>query len=177
MLKKLLTHTRLHPLYRRLQREPYYRFRSVDEIQLAASWGIAIDVNTASVDEWLRLPGLSIHQARLLNMLTTNQTFLYCIEDIAAALNVPAQQISQWQPILKFCYYDPDSDLKPVPINVNTATLDELTNIPVLDPFLAKSIVYARRVKPYQNLADLQQRLRLGSHITAELLHYLSFHE
>ena len=49
--------------------DPYYRFQSVGEIQVAAAIGIAIDVNTATIDDWLRLPGISIHQARSLSTL------------------------------------------------------------------------------------------------------------
>lgn len=58
-------------LNQRLQ-DPYYRFQSVEELRLAAVLGVRLDVNQASVDDWLRLPGLSIHQARLL--VTLNQS-------------------------------------------------------------------------------------------------------
>ncbi|NJN21119.1 MAG: helix-hairpin-helix domain-containing protein [Leptolyngbya sp. RL_3_1] len=33
---------------------------------MAAALGVRIDVNRATVDDWLRLPGLSIHQAHRL---------------------------------------------------------------------------------------------------------------
>ena len=52
MLKKILTNAvnpLKRPLKRRLQQEPYYRFVSFEEMQLAASWGLRIDANTASV--------------------------------------------------------------------------------------------------------------------------------
>jgi len=52
-----------------------------------AALGIQIDVNQASVD-WLRLPGLSIHQARV--ELCRSGVQFYCLEDIAAALNATA---------------------------------------------------------------------------------------
>ena len=51
MLKKILTNAvnpLKRPLKRRLQQEPYYRFVSFEEMQLAASWGLRIDANTAS---------------------------------------------------------------------------------------------------------------------------------
>ena len=38
--------------------DPYYRFQSIAEIQAAAALGLAIDVNTAGVDDWLRVPGI-----------------------------------------------------------------------------------------------------------------------
>ena len=50
----------------KIANDPYYRFQSLQEIAIAAELGIKIDVNQATVDDWLRLPGLSIHQARSL---------------------------------------------------------------------------------------------------------------
>jgi len=50
----------------RLERDPYYRFQSFEEVRFAAQIGIGIDVNRAEADDWLRLPGVSIHQARTL---------------------------------------------------------------------------------------------------------------
>lgn len=175
MLRKLLAQANLHPLQKRLQKEPFYRFQSFEELQLAASWGIRIDANTASVDDWLRLPGLSIHQARKLTNLTANQLFFNDIEDVAAALSIPAQQIHSWETILQFCYYEIDHSLEPVAIDVNSATADELATVPSIDLFLARAIVHYRGAGPYQDLPDLQKRLRLKTSIAAELLHYLTF--
>ncbi|MGB7086870.1 MAG: ComEA family DNA-binding protein [Phormidesmis sp.] len=183
MLKKLLAQVRIHPLHRRLQQEPYYRFRSVEELQLAASWGIVIDANMATIDEWLRLPGISIHQARCLSQLTQRGLAFNCIEDVAAALGMPLQQISPWQVVLQFCYYgsgdiaegSAEGRLEPVAIAINTASAEQLVAVPAIDIFLARAIIHYRQFGPYQDLADLQDRLRLTAQITAELLHYLRF--
>ncbi|MBE9059455.1 helix-hairpin-helix domain-containing protein [cf. Phormidesmis sp. LEGE 11477] len=138
-----------------------------------------IDANTASVDDWLRLPGLSIHQARSLTNLTSQKVSqkvsFTCIEDIAAALGLPVQQIRPWQVILQFCYYDAAEALEPQKVNVNTATAIELTAVPAIDTFLGRAIVHYRQSGPYKDLADLQDRLRLTSEVTVELLHYLKF--
>jgi len=164
-----------HPLRRRLQQEPYYRFASFEEMRLAASWGIKIDANTASVDEWLRLPGLSIHQARSLQALTGKGLFFSCIEDVAAAIALSPEQIRPWEAMLQFCYYDREAALEPTTVNANMATADELATVPTLDIFLGRAIVHYRQQGPYRDLADLQDRLRLTTAVTAELLHYLSF--
>ena len=174
MLKKFFIQA-YHPLRRRLQQEPYYRFQSFEEVRLAASWGVRIDANTASVDEWLRLPGLSIHQARSLTNLTRRKVSFTCIEDIAAALNLPVQQIQPWQVILQFCYYDLEAALEPAKMNVNTATAVELTAVPAIDIFLGRAIVHHRQAGPYRDLADLQDRLQLTPKVAIELLHYLEF--
>ena len=173
MLKKILA--KAHPLRRRLQQEPYYRFQSFEELQLAASWGIRIEANTASVDDWLRLPGISIHQARSLTKLTKNGLSFNCLEDVAAALGMPIQQIQPWETILQFCYYEREHSLDPIAVDVNTATAAQLASIPAIDIFLGRAIVHYRQAGRYRDLADLQQRLRLTTQATSELLHYLKF--
>ncbi|MGD1867609.1 MAG: helix-hairpin-helix domain-containing protein [Phormidesmis sp.] len=182
MLKKLFSNARSsfqgplqHPLKKRLQQEPYYRFASFEEMQLAASWGVSIDANTASVDEWLRLPGLSIHQARTLQALTSKGLSFSCIEDVAAAIALPTEQIRPWEAMLQFCYYDREAALTPTAVNANTAAAEELATVPNLDIFLGRAIVHYRQQGPYRDLADLQDRLRLTTAVTAQLLHYLSF--
>lgn len=174
MLRKLLVHTKMHPLRRRLQQEPYCRFQSFEELALASKWGVRIEANKASVDEWLRLPGISIHQARSLVKLTQSGLVFNCIEDVAAALRMPLQQIEGWTAVLQFCYYS-SNILEPKAINVNTASALQLATVPAIDLVLARSIIFERKVAFYQDLADLQQRLHLSADLTAELLHYLSF--
>ncbi len=173
MLKNFFN--RVHPLWRSLQQEPYYRFRSVAELDLAASWGLRIEANTASIDDWLRLPGISIHQARCLYQLSQTGISFNCIEDVAAALSLPVQQISPWESVLQFCYYDPDLRLEAIAIDANQATADELATVPAVDMFLARAIVHYRQTGRYTDLADLQNRLRLTPAVTIELLHYLRF--
>ncbi|MEL7069276.1 MAG: helix-hairpin-helix domain-containing protein [Cyanobacteria bacterium J06581_3] len=134
-----------------------------------------IDANTASVDDWLQLPGLSIHQARSLYALTQKGILLSCIEDVAAAIALPSAQLRPWEERLQFCYYDREEALEPVAIDANTATADELAAVPGLDIFLGRAIVHYRQQGPYKDLADLQDRLRLTTAVTAELLHYLRF--
>lgn len=175
MLRKLIERTNFHPLRKRLQKDPFYRFQSSEELRLAAKWGICIDANTASIDDWLRLPGLSIHQARRLTKLTSNQLFFNCIEDVAAALNMPVAQVASWEWVLRFCYYDAGAAIEPIAIDVNRATATALIAIPGIDADLARAIVHHRQSGYYQDLSDLQQRLQLTPQFAVELLHYLSF--
>lgn len=156
----------------RLLNDPYYRFQSLDELQQAVQAGIRIDVNQASVDDWLRLPGLSIHQARTLTELTQSGVHLHALEDIAAVLNLPLARLKPLEPILQFCYYDPNSPQTIQPIDANTASVEMLTRIPAIDLYLARLIIHYR---PYRNLPHLQRRLSLSSELTAQLLHYLKF--
>lgn len=160
----------------RILTDPYYRLRSLAEVNLAASLGVRIDVNKASVDDWLRLPGISIHQARLLVQLTQAGVQFYCLEDIATALKLTVQHLQHLEPILQFCYYDPDSLCTVRQVNPNTAPIEALMEVPVIDPTFAKAIVQNRvAAGPYRDLVDLQSRLYVPGYVITELFHYLCF--
>ncbi|NEQ27279.1 MAG: ComEA family DNA-binding protein [Microcoleus sp. SIO2G3] len=161
------------PLWHRIKHDPYYRLQSVSEVRLAIELGIRIDVNRASVDDWLRLPGISIHQARSIAALTQSGVQLLCLEDVAAALGCPVSRLEAIAPILQFFYYD--SAIAPQTLNANTASIELLTRISAVDLYLARAIVEGRRSGKYRNLANLQQRLSLSPQLTTELLHYLRF--
>lgn len=163
-------------LRNKIRNNPYYRFQSLEEVAIAQSLSIAIDVNSATVDDWLRLPGFSIRQAQTLTGLTAAGVQFYSLEDIAAALNIPVQRLEPLAPILSFRFRDPDSELTPQLINVNTATTEELATLPFIDVALAETMVQNRRDRGnYQSLADFHQRLGLSSHLTSQLMHYLRF--
>jgi DNA uptake protein ComE-like DNA-binding protein len=154
--------------------DPYYRLHP-EEIPIAAQLGIRIDVNQAGVDDWLRLPGLSIHQARSLVALSQSGVSFHCLEDIAAALSLPVQRLRSLAPVLQFCYYGGEGEIVPTRINPNTASIEMLTRIPAVDLFLARAIVQNRQPCTYKNLADLQQRLALPGQLTTEIMHHLQF--
>lgn len=166
----------LRPNRSTLLTDPYYRFQSIAEIQQAASLGVQIDANRACVDDWLRLPGLSIHQARSLVALVQSGVQFHCIEDLAAALSLPVQRLQPLTAILQFCYYDAAGLDAIQLLNPNTTSAEHLTQIPVVDLFLARAIVKNRQqYGAYRSLADLQQRLKLSSQLTSDLMHYLQF--
>jgi DNA uptake protein ComE-like DNA-binding protein len=153
--------------------DPYYRLHP-EEIPIAAKLGVKIDVNQAGVDDWLRLPGFSIHQARSLVALSQSGVPFHCLEDIAAALSLPIQRLQPLAPVLQFCYYSGEAEL-PSRINPNTASIEMLTQVPAIDLFLARAIVQQRQRGAYRTLADLQRRLELPGNLTAEIMHYLQF--
>ncbi len=160
----------------RIVNNPYYRLQSIEEIAVAAELGMKIDVNQATVDDWLKLPGLSIHQARSLANLTVNGVQFHSLEDIAAVLSLPVGKLKYLEPLLNFYYYDKDSIYSPTQINPNQVSAEILSQIPVIDLDLAIAIVQNRdRFGLYRNLADLQQRLTLSSQLTGQLIPYLRF--
>lgn len=160
-------------LQQRLRQDPYYRFQSMEEVSWAIEIGITIDVNRATIDDWLRLPGLSIHQARSITTLTSQGVQLLSIEDLGAVLNIAVPRLQPLAPLLNFSYYSPA--LKAPQININQASSAELQQIPVITAPLAEQIIIARQQSPYRNFADLQQRLQLSGQIITELLPWFSF--
>lgn len=155
---------------------PYSRLENLLEIQIAAELGVKIDVNQACVDDWLRLPGISIYQARSLVELVEMGMQLLCLEDVAAAMGVPIHRIKPLEPVLHFEYRDPDRCLSPQKVNPNTASIDELTQIPLLEIDLAQRILIDRQLKGnYRNLPDFQRRLALNSQLISQLMYYLQF--
>jgi DNA uptake protein ComE-like DNA-binding protein len=164
---------RLHPARSRLQQDPYARMNSWEEVAIAADLGIQIDVNRATVDDWLRLPGLSIHQARALTQLTQQGIHFHGVEDLAAALGLSVNALIPLLPVLQFCYYDPQSPILPPATSLNQAEPSELLQVPGMSPAIVQAILQGRQQRPYASLADLQQRLRLSPTLIAQWLHYL----
>ncbi len=154
--------------------DPYYRFGSLAELPIAAELGIQIDVNSATIDDWLRLPGLSIHQARALVDLQQAGLELYSIEDLAAALGMPVQRIQAWSLVLSFQYRSPE--LQPLLCNPSIASLEELRQIPGVDADLAELMVIDRQNNgSYRDLGDFQRRLSISGVVLGKLMHYLKF--
>jgi DNA uptake protein ComE-like DNA-binding protein len=160
----------------KIQSDPYYRFQSLEEVAIAIELGIQIDANLASVDDWLRLPGISIHQARTLVELTGMGVQFLSIEDIAAAVSIPVQRLKPLKSLLYFGYCDPESQLTPARLNPNTASVEQLEQIPFLESSLARAIVENKAEKgKYRNLADFQRRLTIDSQLMSQLMHYFQF--
>ncbi|NEP61087.1 MAG: ComEA family DNA-binding protein [Symploca sp. SIO2G7] len=166
----------LNPLKKKLTKDSYYRFQSVNEVRLGVKLGVRIDANRATVDDWLRLPGISIHQARTLVELSRAGIPLTSWEDIAAAIGIGLHSLKAFGDAVQFYYYDPDSAIAPQPLNVNQASATQLSAIPAVDRSLAERLVYCRqRFGPYRDWLDLKQRLQLSPQVMTELLHYLRF--
>lgn len=170
--------SQLQPQRTRMLTDPYYRFQSIEEVKIAAALGIRIDVNRARIDDWLRLPGLSIHQARSLTQLTQGGVEFHSLEDVSAALNMPIHTLQPIEPILRFCYYGDmgnggRSEALPS-ISLNAASAQLLQQIPLINADLAQAIVSDRqRHGAYRSLADFQQRLAIPAELMGDLIHYI----
>lgn len=164
--------SRFHPVRGRLRRNPKARLQSPLEVAIAAEMGLGVDANRATLDDWLRLPGISIHQARTLVTLAGQGVGFHCLEDVAAALGLPVGALTAIAVGIQFHYYGGD-ELTPVPIPVNQATPGELGQVPGLSPEWADWLVRSRQERPFRDWADLQQRGRIPADLLARWLHYL----
>lgn len=162
-----------HPLKDKLQRDPLVRLTTLSEVAVAADLGMRIDANQATVDDWLRLPGLSIHQARTLVALSQSGVIFYSLDDIAAALGLATQQFAPLEPILQFCYYDESSAVAPLSTSLNQATVAQLMALPGMTAAIAERIMHERRRSPFTNWSDVHHRLRLTANQTSQWMHYL----
>jgi DNA uptake protein ComE-like DNA-binding protein len=161
-------------LRKAIEQNPYYRLQSSLEIAMAAKLGLKINVNYATVDQWLRISILSIHQARNLVELSRMGVQFLSLEDIAAALNITLSQIEPFESILYFAYYAKDNSLTSFRLDVNQASLSQLESIYLLDQNLAQSIIDNRETRGrFETLADLQSRLNLNGELMSQLIHFL----
>lgn len=160
--------------------EPIQRWWTIADVKLAAVLVPKLDVNRATVEDWQRLPSVTLEQAQTFVNLCQAGVQFYCVEDLAAALSLPPHHFQLLQPALEFCYYDEagtkvETNLTGK-INPNRASLEMLLHVPGIDTDLAEAIVADRLAAgTYQNIADLQQRLSLPGELTSDLMHYLQF--
>lgn len=163
----------LQPQRIQMLKDPYYRFESIEEVKAAAELGITIDVNRASIDDWLRLPGLSIHQARSLTQLTQAGVQFHSLDDIAAALDIPIHTLLPLESILRFYYYG-DTNILSNCVDLNTASVQTLQQVPLFTNGLIDAIVSDRQQHgKYLSLADFQRRLSISSELMNDLIHYI----
>lgn len=161
------------PLAQRLQ-DPTYRLTSLAEVAQAAELGFRLDVNQAAVDDWLRLPGISIRQAQVLVQLRQSGVSFHALDDLAAALGVTVPALQPLAPVLAFCYYNDLDPLTIRPVAVNQATLADLRRVPNLSPALAQALMKERQCRgPFRSIADLQRRLNLPAETISTLMHHL----
>jgi DNA uptake protein ComE-like DNA-binding protein len=160
----------------RVDPDPLQRYQTLEEVRRAALQGVRIDVNLATVDDWLRLPGISIRQARQLTKLVDQGVQFYSIEDLSAAIGISMQRLVPLDPVLQFCYYAPDSLERIDRVNPNTASIERLTELPGVGPVLARAIVRDRTSRgDFQDVMELQERLSLPPELTGRLMHYVRF--
>ena len=145
----------------KLRQQPGRRLQNAEEVRLAAELGWRLDVNRATSTDWLRLPGISADQVDLLIRLQAGGVQLSGPDDLARLLELPAAVIASWQPLLEYRWYGEPPAAAPAPrLDLNQATDRQLQALGLSSQRRTR-LMRERCRHPFQDLADLQQRLQL----------------
>lgn len=145
----------------KLKQQPGRRLCSAQEVRLAAELGWRLDVNRATAADWLRLPGIGPAQVDLLMRLQTGGVQLSGPDDLVQLLDLPPAVIASWQPLLQYRWYsEPPPAAAHQRLDLNQANAHQLEQLGLSRERLAR-LLRERARQPFQDLADLQQRLQL----------------
>ena len=137
------------------------------------SW--VLDVNRASRDQWLQLPGCSQNTADLLVRLQQGGVQFACADDLFRLLELPSNLIKLWTPHLVFQWHgDAPPQPQAAPLDLNNASPDQLTLLGWPEQRLA-NLIRERRLAGFKDLADLQERLNLPASSVEALIGRVSF--
>ena len=148
----------------KLRQDPQRRLHDPSEVRLAAALGWRLDVNRASADDWLRLPGITPTQVDLLLRLQRGGVQLSGLDDLERLLELPRSQATAWEPLLLFRWYGDGLPASPAPsrLDLNRSSAAQLEQqLPQLNAERRARLLRERQRQPFQDLADLQQRLQL----------------
>ena len=162
----------------RLAQQPGLQLRTAEEVRHAAALGWRLDVNRATAADWRRLPGCSEAHIDLLLRLQAGGVQLSGREDLRQLLEVDAELVQSWEPLLEFRWYgEPPAPLPPRPVPVNQAGSRALRDGLELSPERIQRLLRERARGPFRDLADLQQRLQLPPSLVEGWIGRVSFEQ
>lgn len=131
-----------------------------DEPKVAS--GRCIDVNRATADQWRQLPGCNEVMVDQLMRLQQGGVQFSQFEDLAQLLDLPEALFELWRPHLIFRWHGDAPQLpEQAPLDLNAANRSELARTLQWPNERMERLIIERRRKPFQHLADLQERLFL----------------
>ena len=134
-----------------------------------------MDVNRASRDQWLQLPGCSQDTADLLVRLQQGGVQFACADDLFRLLELPNDLVRLWSPHLLFQWHgDAPPQPQTTPLDLNNASAEQLAPLGWPEQRLA-NLLRERRRAAFENLADLQERLCLPASSVEALIGRVSF--
>lgn len=159
----------------KLRQQPGRRLQNAEEVRLAAELGWRLDVNRATATDWLRLPGITADHVNLLIRLQNGGVQLSGADDLARLLELPAAVIASWKPLLAFRWYgEPPAAAGPARLDLNQANDRQLQELGLSSQRRAR-LLRERARRPFQDLADLQQRLQLPAELIESWIGRVSF--
>ena len=130
------------------------------ETPVSPSW--CIDVNRATAEQWRQLPGCSELMVDQLLRLQQGGVQFSQIEDLAQLLDLPETLCEQWRPHLVFRWHGDAPRLpEQAPLDLNADSPRMLASALLWPEDRIQRLIAERRREPFQNLADLQERLCL----------------
>ena len=140
----------------------------------ADTW--TLDVNRATPEQWQKLPGCSEAMVDVLMRLQRGGVQFTQLDDLVLLLNLPHDLVERWTPHLVFRWHG-DAPVLPEqpPLDLNAAAptlLEQTLNWP--KPRLQR-LIQERRLKPFEHLADLQERVCLPPDAVEQLIGRVSF--
>lgn len=116
---------------------------------------LIIDVNTATAEEWETLPGIGkVLASRLIKYREKLGEFT-SLEQVKKTYGISDSVFTQIQPMLRL---EPGKVLGNRFLDLNTATVSQLTTIAGIPEAIAKAIVvYRKEYGPFQQITDLKK--------------------
>ncbi len=138
--------------------------------------GWQLDVNRATAAEWQQLPGCTAIQVDLLLRLQRGGVQLSGLEDLQRLLNLDADTLEVWRPMLVFRWYDGPPVLQtPALVPLNQASSAMLQDHLGLSPDRCVRLLRERSRAPFLDLADLQLRLQFPPEVIEAMIGKVDF--
>lgn len=154
---------------------PRRRLTSDTDLRLAQELGMGIDINRASIDDLLRLPGMSIIEARRIVEARSSSGPYLSADELVERAEISANKVRNLEALLQFCYYETTPALT-THCDINDASASELAQIEGISAALADRIVLEREAHgEYASLSELRDRLALPARTVARLVNRLNF--
>ena len=162
----------------KLRHNPALPLKDGNEVRRLAALGWRLDVNRATAADWARLPGCRPEQIDLLLRLQAGGVQLSGPDDLQRLLDLDSITLNGWLPLLSFQWYGTPQAMKtPEPLAINRAAAEALAERLALDPLRLERLLRERRRRPFQDLADLQQRLQLPPALVEAWIGKVSFEQ
>ena len=153
----------------------------VDRVAMSAaepdvSPSLCIDVNRATADQWRQLPGCSEAMVDQLLRLQQGGVQFSQMQDLAQLLDLPEMLGEQWRPHLIFRWHGDAPRLpEQAPLDLNADSPGVLASTLLWPEDRMERLIAERRREPFQNLADLQERLCLPPAVVEALIGRVRF--
>ncbi len=156
-----------------IKKNMVYSKKSYDHsVKKSAAKTPSIDVNNANEEQFKALPGIGEVLAKRIITFRTKLGGFYSIEQIKDVYGITPETFTH---ISNSLMLSPNFVLQK--INVNTATLEELTAHPYISPKLASQITkYREKAGTYSDLSQLRKMYAMNDTLFQKLSPYLTIH-